>query len=344
MHAHLLLVAKKNELVITSTDREIEAVTTIPELAIEEPGEATISGAKLLDICLNLPPEAELSIAHDDPMIKVAWDRYHARLVTLAPADFPSIEPDDDAPLTLELSGDALNRMFRATAFAMARGEGKYYFNGLLLDIAGSQVRQVATNGYRLATSYTDYGAAADARQVVIPAKAVAELMRLIKDAGEATVKVQLSPKQMQVHYGATRLITHLIPAAEFPDYTRALPTGQNQVLALDREHLVAGLRRIASIFLEERARNVRLSFGAGGLSMHAKNEAQDEAEENMEIDYQGADMTVQYNVDYLIDTLSVMTGDKVTWTIRDPAKACQLEDVADPQSLFLITPLRETS
>ena len=344
MHSHLLLVAKKKELVITSTDRELEAVTSLHEVDIEAPGKATISGAKLLDICLNLPPETGLSIMHDDPMIKVAWDRYHARLVTLAPDDFPSIEPDEATPLTLELSGDALNRMLRATAFAMARGEGNHLFNGILLDIAGSQVRQVATNGYRLATSYTDYGAGAEARQVVIPAKAVTELMRLIKGAGDAAVEVKLFPKQMQVHYGATRLITNLIPATDFPDYTRAIPTGKEQVLALDRAHLVAGLKRIASIFLEERNRNVHLSFGTGKLSMHAQNEAQDEAEENMEIDYQGADMTVQYNVDYLVDTLSVMTGDKVTWTIRDPAKACQLEDAADPQSLFLITPLRETA
>ncbi len=336
--SHLLLVAKDNELVMTGTDQEMQLTTRLSDIDIHEPGKATIPGRKFMDICLNLPEKAKITAAPDDKMMRLEWNQFHARLVTMSVPDFPKIKADK-YEVSLTLSGNTLSRMLRATSFAMGQQDVRYFYNGLLLDIKDTRVRLVATNGYRLATSHTDYDSAPGNRPAIIPRKAVAELLRLVSDAGDSEVDLKLSANQMQVDCGPTRLITNLIDAT-YPDYTRAIPSGKDRVIVVDRKMLRTALVRIA-VLSNEINRTVRLSFTPGKLEIYAENSLQEEAEETLEIDYKGTDMMMQFNVNYLIDTLSVVAGDRITWTIRDLARACLLEDAADPQTLFLITPIK---
>ena len=229
-----------------------------------------------------------------------------------------------------------VDRLLQRTSFAMAQQDVRYFFNGVLLEVEGDIVRFVATNGQRLATSYVttpDLGH----HQFIIPRKAVAELNRILGE-GDALIQLNFTANHMQVERGGVTLITKLIDAT-YPDYSRAIPTGGDKVLTVDRLILKEALSRTA-ILSNELYRNVRLGIKPGKLDMHANNPQQEEAEESIEIDYDGAPLEIGFNVSYLIEALSAMKGDRIRITMSDPGSACLLEDMDEVETLFVISPM----
>ncbi len=333
---HLLLVAADNRLVLTGTDNEIELVASIEDINLGEAGEITLPGRKFLDICQGLQDAAEISVKLGDKGIEINSGRFRSRLNTLPAANFPAME-QAEYEHSLTLPAKLLNRMLQSTAFAMAEQDVRQFYNGVLLAIQEQQLRLVATNSQKLATIYTD--TAPGKQQAIIPRKAVAELLHLLNDADDTEVVLTLAEKQIRAEYGRARLICTLIEAT-YPDYTRAIPVGEDRVMLADREALKTALTRIA-IFTNELSHGVRLSFAPEKLTLYAHNALQEEAEEILAVDYQGPPLEMQCNVHYLIEILSVIAGDKVRLTIRDITRACLLEDAADEQAQFLITPMK---
>jgi len=333
--SNLMLTLDSNKLVVVGSDQEVEITVSIPDVEMAEAGEITVPARKFLDICRSLPEGADLVATLEGNRLAVESGRFSSHLATLPVAEFPDIDVGD-YEVSIALSVPDLERLLQRTSFAMAQQDVRYFFNGVLLEVEASVVRFVATNGQRLATSCVtteDLGQ----HQFIIPRKAIGELNRILGE-GEDAITLNFTANHMQVERGGVTLITKLIDAT-YPDYSRAIPTGGDKVLVADRKFLKEALSRTA-ILSNELYRNVRLMIKPGKLDMHANNPQQEEAEESLEIEYDGESLEIGFNVSYLIEALSVMKGEQIRMTLSDPGSACLIEDLDDAESLYVISPM----
>lgn len=334
--SNLLLVLEDDQLVITGTDQEVEMTVRIPDVAVAESGEVTVPARKLMDICKSLPDGADMRAELDGNRVAVDSGRFSSHLATLPVTDFPDIEPGEH-DFAVSLTSGELTRLLARTSFAMAQQDVRFFFNGVLLDVQGSKVRFVATNGQRLATSFVEKEDLGQ-HQFIVPRKAVAELSRIIGDDEDEAIELKFTANHMQVERAGITLITKLIDAT-YPDYTRAIPTDGDKVVLADRQLLKEALSRTA-ILSNELYRNVRLMLVAGKLDLHANNPQQEEAEETLNVEYEGDSLEIGFNVSYLIETLNAMKGEQVRLTFSDPTGACLLEDLDEAESVFVISPM----
>lgn len=340
--ANLLLIADagsgSNGLTLTGTDQEVELSARTSLLQIEEPGEITVPARKLLDICRSLPESAVLDFRIDGSRLGVESGRFKSHLATLPAIDFPKVEMEN-IEVEFSVSAQALHGLLDKTSFAMAQQDVRYFFNGLLCETTPDLVRFVATNGQRLATSYLEnIRTGEDTRQFIVPRKSVSELFRLIPDDADQDVEIRFSSNHLQVRCGDANLTTKLIDAT-YPDYSRAIPDRGDKVLVGDRQEIREALIRTA-ILSNEIYKNVRLRLESGKLEMHSNNPAQEEAEESVSVDYDGASLEIGFNVSYLIDALSVISGEKVEITFSDSDSACLLASPDDINSIYVISPM----
>ena len=220
--------------------------------------------------------------------------------------------------------------------FAMAQQDVRYFFNGMLIEIDAESVSMVATNGQRLAINQlSGRFAVAAKQQFIVPRKGVVELMRMVKDE---PLKLEFAANHLRVTAGHLSLITKLIDAT-YPDYQRAIPVGGDKVVNGARSEIRDALTR-TGIFANEMYRNVSLNLSPGNLKIKANNPQQEEAEENVAVDYHGNSFEIGFNVGYLIDALSVIAGDRVQMTFTDGNSAVLLRSPDDSQSRFVISPM----
>ena len=338
---NLLLQVEADRVVIVGSDQEVELTVTVPVTgagaAVDAPGEVTVPGRKFLEICKSLPDGAELRANLENNRVAIDSGRFSSFLATLPVVDFPLIETGSpEAVITMPV--DALRRLLQRTSFAMAQQDVRYFFNGVLFEAEDQQVRFVATNGQRLATSTLELESVEGKHQYIIPRKAVGELSRLAADGKDEMVTLEFTANHLKVQHQQTQLISKLIDAT-YPDYSRAIPRGGDKVIIADRNDLREALSRTA-ILSNELYRNVRLELSNGKLDMHANNPQQEEAEESIPVDYSGPDLEIGFNVSFLIEALSALQGDQVRITLSDPGSACLIEDPGEGETLLVISPM----
>ena len=292
--ANVLMQARDGRLTLTATDLEVELVAQA-ELAVDD-GEITLPARKLHDILKSLPDGAEVTLAVDGERALLKSGRSRFQLATLPAHDFPNTE---DIPFEVELpiAQGALKRLIERTQFAMAQQDVRFYLNGLLLDWTGSELRAVATDGHRLALcTLAVEGVSAAPLQVILPRKGVQELGRLLGD-GETPAVLRIGTNHAQVVLGDIRFTTKLIDG-KFPDYERVLPRVGSRAILADRLVLRTALTR-AAILSNEKYRGVRLQAGDWLLKVQAHNPEQEEAEEEVEVNYSGEAFEIGWRTYY---------------------------------------------
>lgn len=335
--ANVLIAVKDNVLTLTATDLEVELRT---EAHAEASGESefTLPARKLMDICKALPDGAAISleIEGDKAVLRSGRGRY--TLGMLPAQDYPSIEPAQ-ASETFSLPVGVMKRLIDKTQFAMAQQDVRYYLNGLLLEIRPGRVRAVATDGHRLALCDAgfDQETAMDI-QVILPRKAVIELGRLLDDS-DAEATFEVSSSHLRVHLEKSSFTTKLIDG-RFPDYERVMPGGQTSAMVAEKGTLKQALARTA-ILSNEKYRGIRFRLSKGLLHLQAHNPEQDEAEEEVEVDYQGAEMTIGFNVGYLLDVLGVIDGDQVQMAVVDSNSSTLLTQKDSSECRYVVMPMR---
>ncbi len=332
--ANLLLEVTGDQLVMTGSDGEIEMTMHTSASSCQEPGDITVPARKLLDICKSLPDGANMEFRSENHRLAVNSGSFQSFLATLPATDFPRISTGEEQN-RLEISSESLRSALERTAFAMAQQDVRYFFNGMLFEMESSCLRVVATNGQRLATSVIEIGDHSPGR-FIVPRKAVQELLHILQDPGK--VILSFASNHLLVTLAATRFVTTLIDAT-YPDYQRAIPAEGTRVLVGDRVQIREALVRTA-ILSNEVYKNIRLKMGPGKLEMHSNNPQQEEAEELVSVDYTGEDLEIGFNVNYLIDALSAMEGDRVRIVFTDVNSACLLTDPDDIHSRYVISPM----
>lgn len=335
--ANLLISVRRDSMSLTATDLEVELRT---QTAIEANGdmEITLPARKLLDICKALPDGATLSleIEGDKAVLRSGRGRY--TLGMLPAQDYPSIEPASVSD-SVTLPTRVFKRLIDKTQFAMAQQDVRYYLNGLLLEIRPGRVRAVATDGHRLALC--DAGFDGDTGmdiQVILPRKAVIELGRLLDDSDEEA-RLEISSSHLRVHLKQTSFTSKLIDG-RFPDYERVMPSGETAMMLADKDLLKQALARTA-ILSNEKYRGIRFRLSKGVLQLQAHNPEQDEAEEEVEVDYQGDELTIGFNVGYLLDVLGVIDGDEVQMAVIDSNSSSLLTQKGSTECRYVVMPMR---
>ena len=322
---------------MTGTDLEVEMISHV-ELDEVEGGEATLPARKFLDICRALPEGAEIQVAIDGEKAIVRSGKSRFVLATLPAADFPVIEADK-AVLSFTVPQDRLKNAIEKTAFAMAQQDVRYYLNGMLVEIGDGLLRTVATDGHRLALCDTDFQSKIKENQsVIVPRKGVMELVRLLgSDDSEAEVKIgnnfiRVSTPEMS--------FTSKLIDGRFPDYQNVIPVGGDKIVVCDQEVLHQALGRV-SILSNEKYRGVRLQFSVGLVKISAHNPEQEEAEEEVVVDYNGDPLEIGFNVNYLQDAVAASDTDQVRLTLTDPNSCCLVHGVGDKRCKYIVMPMR---
>jgi DNA polymerase-3 subunit beta len=336
--ANVLLAVKGGRLSVTGTDLEVELVAS-GEVTMQQAGEITVPGRKLLEIARALPEKAAVTFTVDGDKVKVSAGRSRFVLSSLAASEFPVVE-SVSAQQTLVLPQAELGRLIAKTHFSMAQQDVRYYLNGTLLETDGKLLRTVATDGHRLAVAESPLGAASqakEAQQVIVPRKGILELQRLLGNEGD--VEVVIGSNHIRVTIGDVRFTSKLIDG-KFPEYGRVIPASPTKIVVSDREVLRHALQRTA-ILSNEKYRGVRLSLLKNALKLQAHNPEQEEAEDEVEIDYAGEELEIGFNVTYLLDALSAVDTETVEIGLTDSNSSCLIRSPGATNARYVVMPMR---
>lgn len=336
--SNVLLVVEGQQLSLTGTDLEVELVGRVTLEEPAEAGEITVPARKLMDICKSLPADALIDIRIDEQKLLIKAGRSRFSLSTLPANDFPTVEEGPGA-FTLNLPQGRVRRLIERTSFAMAQQDVRYYLNGMLLEVSAGMLRAVATDGHRLAMCSMQAEIEHDGRhQVIVPRKGILELARLLTEQ-EAEVAIVLGQHHIRATTGEFTFTSKLVDG-KFPDYERVLPRGGDKLVTADRQLLREAFSRTA-ILSNEKYRGIRLTLAAALLKIQANNPEQEEAEEEVAVDYQGAGLEIGFNVSYLLDVLGVMTTEQVRLTLSDSNSSALVQEAGNDDSAYVVMPMR---
>jgi DNA polymerase-3 subunit beta len=337
--ANVLVTVKEGRLSLTATDLEVELIGNAQLEEESESGAITISARKLLDICRALPEDAVLTLTLEGDHVVLRSGRSRFLLTTLPAQDFPSVE---ESPFTTEFTIDQikLKKLIGKTYFAMGQQDVRNYLNGALFDINQDIMKCVATDGHRLAMSSIDSLDAGDINtKVILPRKSVLELMRLLDANNEEAVTVCIGDNHFRVK-SSDFIFTSKLINAQYPDYERLIPRSIVNTAIASRESLKQALTR-ASILSNEKFRGIRLQLDQDMLRIVANNPEQEEAEEMVQLEYQGSGVEIGFNVAYLLDVVSAIGTDHVHWSFNDPNGGVLIEPSEKDGSLYVVMPMR---
>lgn len=334
--ANVLLSARDGRLRITGTDLEVELVAAA-EVTVQQPGEITVPGRKLLDIVRTLPEKTNLTLAREGEKVLIRGGRSRFTLSSLPASEFPVIE-DINAQQSLTIRAQDCRRLIDKTHFAMAQQDVRYYLNGTLLETDGRVLRAVATDGHRLAWCEVPLeGKSRELLQIILPRKGVLELQRLLD--GEGQIEIAIGSNHIRVNIGEVRFTSKLIDG-KFPEYGRVIPAQPPRVMTAVRDVLRAALQRTA-ILSNEKYRGVRLTFGSGLLTVQAHNPEQEEAEDQVEVAFTGDEIEIGFNVSYLLDALAAIEVENVEVGLTDANSSCLIRAPGDATVKYVVMPMR---
>lgn len=337
--SNVLLVVEGQQLSLTGTDLEVELVGRVTLEDAAEPGEITVPARKLMDICKSLPGDAVIDIRVDEQKLVVKAGRSRFTLSTLPANDFPTVE-EGPGSLTFNLVQSKLRRLIDRTSFAMAQQDVRYYLNGMLLEVGNGTLRAVATDGHRLAMCSLSNGVpeAQDRHQVIVPRKGILELARLLTEQ-DGEVSIVLGQHHIRATTGEFTFTSKLVDG-KFPDYERVLPKGGDKLVIGDRQILREAFSRTA-ILSNEKYRGIRLQLSNGLLKIQANNPEQEEAEEEVQVDYNGGSLEIGFNVSYLLDVLGVMGTEQVRMILSDSNSSALVQEADNDDSAYVVMPMR---
>lgn len=336
--SNVLIEKSGDQLTLLATDIEIQIKTHTNGAAGTDKSAVTVGARKLQDILRSLPESAEVSLELADKRMQVRAGKSRFNLQTLPAEDYPRMAQAGSDQARLQLTQKQFKRLIGLVQYAMAQQDIRYYLNGLLLVVAGSEIRVVATDGHRLAYASEQLKESLPRTEVILPRKTVIELSRLLADNDEA-LDVRLSPNQAVFRFGEVELISKLIDG-KFPDYERVIPQNHNKIIVISRTTLLQSLHR-AAILTNEKFRGVRLVLAPGSLKIISSNADQEEAQEELEVGYDAEALDIGFNVTYLLDVLNNVSNEEVEIRLADANSSALITLPGNDRFKYVVMPMR---
>ena len=337
--ANVLLRKNGSRIEFTTSDLEIQVRTTA-ELGGDDGSFTTTVGArKLIDILRALPAEQVVSLSAAQNKLTLTGGKSRFTLQTLPADDFPLVNEAVDFGPAFSIPQKTLRDLVNQVHFAMAVHDIRYYLNGILFIAEGKTLTLVATDGHRLALAQATLEAEVPSKQeVILPRKTVLELQRLLKDEDTA-IEMRFAANQARFGFSGMEFVTKLVEG-KFPDYNRVIPKNHRNTLVVGRAPLLACLQR-AAILTSEKFKGVRVNLEPGVLRIAASNAEQEEAKEELEVDYDGEAIEIGFNVTYLIDMLSNISQEMVKLELQDTNASALITVPEQPGFKYVVMPMR---
>ncbi len=337
--SNVLLERKDNHLHLVATDLEIQISTRCEAgKGGSDDQRLTVSARKLQDILRSMPEGTNIALDAQNNRLQVKAGKSRFNLQTLPAADFPLLGASGPALTTVSLSQKALRELLLLVQFAMAQQDIRYYLNGMLVVLEDELLRVVATDGHRLSYASGAVSKQDEKREVIIPRKAVLELARLLSDSDDP-VDIQLFANQVKFRFGVIELTTKIIDG-KFPDYTRVIPINYQKHIEINRVLLLQALQR-AAILSNEKFRGVRWMLTEGTLRISCTNNEQEEAQEELEVDFAGDALDVGFNITYLLDVLNNVDNERVDCAFGDANSSMLITLPERSDYRYVVMPMR---
>jgi DNA polymerase III subunit beta len=336
--SNVLVDATGEAVSFLATDIEIQITAKSGLAGSRESRALTVGARKLLDILRALPEDAEVNLQPQDKRLVVRAGKSRFSLQTLPAEDFPRLAKAGGDVARFSMPQKALRRVLGLVQYAMAQQDIRYYLNGLLIVVDGAELKLVATDGHRLAFASLELEANLPRQEAIVPRKTVLELSKLLADS-EDEVRIELSASQAAFGFGSIELVSKLIDG-KFPDYTRVIPTTHKNRLQTGREALRQALQR-AAILSNEKFRGVRWVLADGSLKIVSSNADQEEAHEELEVDYAGDALDIGFNVNYLLDVLNNVPGTELECAFGDSSSSALISYGSEKGFKYVVMPMR---
>ncbi len=335
--SNLLLEAKNNTIQLTTTDLEMQISLTI-QTELQEELSTTISAKKFLDICRSLPDAIDIDLISKDSRMTVKAGKSRFNLQTLPAADYPVMTKVSGESIEIQLPQLELKRLLKQVEFAMAQQDIRYYLNGLLLEVNGNKLNLVGTDGHRLSFTSATLSQTHEKTDVILPRKTVIELIKLLEDSDEE-VAIEIAAGQVNFAFGDMRLISKVIDG-KFPDYHRVIPSAHGNTFTANRVEILTAMQR-ASILSNEKYRGIRMVLSENNIKLISTNTEQEEAEEELEINYTQDSLDIGFNVTYLIDVLNNTQQENINFSFADANSSCLITVPEDNDYKYVVMPMR---
>lgn len=345
--ANVLLRKSGQQVQLTTSDLEVQ-IRTEAELGGDDGQFATtVAARKMLDILRAMPADQIVTLQDKDGKLILRGGKSRFSLQTLPAEDYPVLEEAPDFGEGFSVPQKTLKQLIGQVSFAMAVNDIRYYLNGILFVAEDQQLSLVATDGHRLAFTSAHLEHAVPGRQeLILPRKTVLELERLLSDAQALedepapTIHMQFAANQAHFSFGGIEFVSKLIEG-KFPDYERVIPKNHQQHARLGRAPLLASLQRIA-ILTSDKFKGVRLAFKPGTLNISATNAEQEEAVDELDIDYNGELIEMGFNVTYLMDILSRLSdAEMIEFSLQDASSSILMTLPDDDNFKYVVMPMR---
>jgi len=336
--ANVLIRKTGPQLQFTTSDLEIQIRT-----AAELDGDAgdfttTVGARKLIDVLRSMPSDQTVSLESSQNKLILKGGKSRFTLQTLPAEDFPLVQEAASFGPAFSVPQKVLKELLNQVSFAMAVHDIRYYLNGILFVAEGQQLSLVATDGHRLAFSSATLDVEVPKQEVILPRKTVLEMQRLLSDK-EGAIEMQFAGNQARFSFDGMEFVTKLVEG-KFPDYNRVIPKNHKNIITLGREPLLRSLQRTA-ILTSEKFKGVRLNIEPGTLRVASNNAEQEEAVDELDIDYGGDAIEIGFNVTYLIDALNNMAQDMVKIELADANSSALLTIPDNTAFKYVVMPMR---
>ena len=336
--ANVLIRKTGAALQLTTSDLEIQIRTTANLEGDGGDFSTTVGARKLIDILRTMPPEQIVSIESSASKLILKGGKSKFTLQTLAAEDFPLVQEAANFGPMFSVPQKTLKSLLGQVSFAMAVHDIRYYLNGILFVAEGTQLSLVATDGHRLAFASATLDVEVPRQEVILPRKTVIELQRLLSDA-EGAIDMQFANNQAKFSFDDMEFVTKLVEG-KFPDYNRVIPKNHRNIITLGRAALLATLQR-AAILTSDKFKGVRLSVEPGSLRVASNNAEQEEAVDELDIDYGGPSIEIGFNVTYLLDALGNMSQDMVRLELSDGSSSALFTIPDNAAFKYVVMPMR---
>ncbi|MEE9331689.1 MAG: DNA polymerase III subunit beta [Methylophilaceae bacterium] len=335
--SNLLLEAKNNNIQLTATDLEMQISLNIAS-NLKEAFSTTISAKKFLDICRSLPEAIDIDMISKDNRMTVKAGKSRFNLQTLPADDYPVMTKVTGESIKIKISQVELKRLLKQVEFAMAQQDIRYYLNGLLLEVIEDKLNLVGTDGHRLSFTSATLSQSYEKTDVILPRKTVIELIKLLDDNDEEVV-IEIAAGQVNFAFGEISLISKVIDG-KFPDYHRVIPKEHGNTFSANRVEILTAMQR-ASILSNEKYRGIRMVLSENNLKLISTNTEQEEAEEELEINYKQENLDIGFNVTYLIDVLNNTQQENINFSFADANSSCLITVPEDSDYKYVVMPMR---
>ena len=342
-----VLLRKHGEMIqLITSDLEIQIRTTAQLGGDDGDFSTTVGARKLIDILRTMPADQIVSLESSQNRLILKGGKSKFTLQTLPAEDFPLVQEAASFGPSFSVQQKVLKQLLSQVSFAMAVHDIRYYLNGILFVAEGHTLTLVATDGHRLALAQATLDVEIPKQEVILPRKTVLELQRLLKDSGKAAkddegapIEMGFATNQARFVFGGMEFVTKLVEG-KFPDFNRVIPKNHRNHVTLGRAALLTSLQR-AAILTSEKFKGVRLNFETGLLKIASSNAEQEEAKEELEIDYDGPTIEIGFNVTYLMDVLSNMDQEMVTLSLQDAGSSALFTRPDDSGFKYVVMPMR---